>query len=463
MSNYNNFNNNSDNNFLSSDYDIKNIPYSLEAEQSVLGAVLISPGIYDEIAESLSIDDFYLPNHKEIYDSITNLYLKNRSLDLVTLLEDIIAHNTKTGSSESLRSNTKEYLMRLMDNVPVIGNIKEYAKIVRDKSLRRKLISVSNDIIKMSHEDNSETDIIIDRAEQMIFALAQGRITQDFVHVKNILVDVFANVHNLETDKEAARGLSSGFSGIDKILVGMNSGNLILIGARPSMGKTAFAMNIAMNIASKNKTVAVFQLEMSKEEIVSRILSSEAFVDSFKLKSGIITEEEWGKITEAGSRISECDIFIDDTPSMTVTAMKAKLRKLKKLDLVIIDHLQLMQTDRSNGNRVQEISEISRNLKIMAKELNVPVVTCAQLSRGPESRDDKRPMLSDLRESGAIEQDADVVMFLYRDDYYKESVEKHNRAEIIFAKNRHGAIGKVEVGFEKKYTRFYDIDEVHKE
>ncbi|MCL1858722.1 MAG: replicative DNA helicase [Oscillospiraceae bacterium] len=462
-SNNNNSSNNSDNNFISSEYDIKKIPYSLDAEQSVLGAVLISPEIYEEIAETLSVDDFYLDNHREIYDSITNLYLKNRSLDLVTLLEDIVSKSSRSGSGDAIRNSTKEYLMRLSDNVPVIANIKEYAAIVKEKSLRRKLISISHEMIKMAHEDASNSDIIIDRAAQMIFALAQGRITQDFVHVRNILVDVFANVHNLQTDKEAARGLSSGFSGIDNVLVGMNPGNLILIGARPGMGKTAFALNIAINAAAKKKTVAFFQLEMAKEEIVSRLLASEAFVDGFKLKAGVLSVEDWTKITEAGSRISECDIYIDDTPSMTVTGMKAKLRRLKKLDLVVIDHLQLMQTDRANGNRVQEISEISRNLKIMAKELNVPVITCAQLSRGPESRDDKRPMLSDLRESGAIEQDADVVMFLYRDDYYKESVEKHNRAEIIFAKNRHGAIGKVEVGFEKKFTRFYDIDEVHKE
>jgi len=465
LNGFNNYNNNTnyanDNNFTSSDYDIKKIPYSLEAEQSVLGAVLISPDIYEQIAETLSVDDFYLENHREIYDSITSLYLQNRSLDLVTLLEDIVAKDTR--SSDTSKASTKEYLMRLLDIVPVIGNIKEYADIVKDKSLRRKLIRASNDIIKMAHEDMSPIDIIIDRAEQLVFSLARGRVSQELVHVKNILVNVFDNVHKAINEKETARGISSGFSGIDNVLVGMNAGDLILIGARPSMGKTAFAMNIAMNAAARKKTVAVFQLEMSKEQVVSRLLSSESFVDNFSLKSGILNDEDWTKIADAGARISECDIYLDDTPSITVTAMKAKLRKLKKLDLVIIDYLQLMQTDKNTGNRVQEIGEISRNLKIMAKELAVPVITCAQLSRGPESRDDKRPMLSDLRDSGAIEQDADVVMFLYRDDYYKESVEKHNRAEIIFAKNRHGAVGKVEIGFEKKFTRFYDIDETHKE
>ena len=452
---------NSEGSFASPDYDIKRIPYSLEAEMSVLGAVLIYPDKYEEIAEILSPDDFYLPNHREIYDSITHLYLKNRSIDLVILLDDIVKKGPRP--DDSARNTAKEYLMRLSDSVPVAGNIKEYAAIVREKSLRRKLISASNDIVKMAYEDPSECDVILDRAEQMIFALAQGRVTQDFVHVRNIMASVFANIHDVENNKEAARGLRAGFSGIDNTLVGMQPGNLILIGARPGVGKTAFALNIAINVASKDKTVAFFQLEMSKEEIVSRLLSSESFVDNYKLRAGTLSEEDWTKITEAGSRISECDIYIDDTPSMTVTAMKAKLRKMKKLDLVIIDHLQLMQTDRGIGNRVQEVSEISKNLKILAKELGVPVITCSQLSRGPESRDDKRPMLSDLRESGAIEQDADVVMFLYRDDYYKESVEKHNRVEVIFAKNRHGTIGKVEVGFEKKFTRFYDIDEVHKE
>jgi replicative DNA helicase len=449
-------------NFIdNSDYDIKRIPYSLDAEMSVLGAILISPGIYDEIVETLSVDDFYLPNHKDIYESITHLYLKNRSIDLVTLLDDIVSKGPR--SDDSARNTAKEYLMRLSDNVPVVGNIKEYAGIVKEKSLRRKLISVSGEIIKMAYEDPSGSDIIIDRAEQMIFALMQGTVKQDFVHVKHIMASVFANIHSMETDKEATKGISSGFSGIDNILVGMSSGDLIVIGARPGVGKTAFALNVAMNAAARKKTIAVFELEMSKEQIVARLLTSESFVDNYKLRTGILTEGDWSKITEAGARISECDIYIDDTPSMTVTAMKAKLRRLKKLDLVIIDHLQLMQTDRGNGNRVQEISDISKNLKILAKELDVPVITCAQLSRGPESRDNKRPMLSDLRESGSIEQDADVVMFLYRDDYYKDNVEKHNRAEIIFSKNRHGSLGMVEIGFEKKFGRFYDIDEVHKE
>jgi len=440
-----------------SNYDIKQIPFSLEAEQSVLGAILISPELYEEIAGELTVEDFYLERHQRIFESITDLYLKDKSLDLVTLL-DVLLKNTK-----ETESGIKEYLVTLAEFVPRITNIKDYSVIVKEKSLRRKLIDVAHNITDMAYQDASEIDVILDRAEQLIFALAQGKSSQDLTHIKYILVTVFDQIHKIATDKEAAKGLSTGFSSLDHILVGMNPGNLILVGARPGMGKTAFAMNIAVNLAGKNKSVAVFTLEMSKEEIVARSVATEAFVDNYKLRSGFLDEEDWTKIIEASARISNCDIYIDDTADLTVTAMKAKLRQLKKLDLVIIDYLGLMHTEKNLGNRVQEVSEISRNLKIMAKELGVPVILCAQLNRGPESRDDKRPMLADLRDSGAIEQDADVVMFLYRDEYYKESVDKHNRAEIIFAKNRHGSIGKVEVGWEAKYTRFYDLDKIHTE
>ena len=459
--NFNGFNRGAGGFARSAEFEPGKIPFSLEAEMSVLGSIIIDPPVYEQVAEMLSPEDFYLPEHRQVYDAITDLYLRSRSLDLVTLLEDIVAKGQR--DDETARNSTKESLVRLADTVPFTANVKEYAEIVKEKSLRRKLIGAANDIIRLAYESADASDILIDRAEQLIFALAQGRATQELVHVKHILVDVFGQIHRVITDKEAAAGLPSGFSGIDNVLVGMSPGDLVLIGARPSMGKTAFAMNIAMNVAARKKAVAFFQLEMSKEQVVSRLLSSEAFVDNFKLRAGLLSDEDWEKITEAAARISTCDIYLDDTPSITVTGMKARLRQLKRLDLVVVDYLQLMQTERGSGNRVQEISEISRNLKIMAKELGVPVITCAQLSRGPESRDDKRPMLSDLRDSGAIEQDADVVMFLYRDDYYKQSVEKHNRAEVIFAKNRHGSIGKVEVGFEKKYTRFYDIDDVHKE
>ena len=447
--------------FAPPEFEPGKIPFSLEAEASVLGAIILKPEIYEEVALLLDAGDFYLDEHRQVYDAITDLYLKNRSLDLVILLEEITAKNQRDG--EDVRSGMRELIYRLADSVLVVDNVKEYSGIVKEKSIRRKLINAANEIIDMAYTNPAGGEILIDRAEQLIFSLAQGRVMQELKHVKHVLVDVFNHLTMMSTDKESAIGLPSGFSSVDNMLVGMNAGDLILIGARPSMGKTAFAMNIALNAAAKKKTVAVFQLEMTKEQIVSRLLSSEGYIDGYKLRSGMLSEEDWTKVTEAASRLSECDIYLDDTPSITVTAMKAKLRKMKKLDLVVIDYLGLMQADSTSGNRVYEISEISRNLKIMAKELGIPVIACAQLSRGPESRDNKRPMLSDLRDSGAIEQDADVVMFLYRDDYYKESVEKHNRAEVIFAKNRHGSVGKVEVGFEKKYTRFYEIDEVHEE
>ena len=440
-----------------SNYDIKRIPFSLEAEQSVLGAILISPELYEEVAGELTVDDFYLEKHRQIYEAITDLYLKDKMLDLVTLL-DALVKNTKENEN-----SMKEYLVLLSDTVPLLANLKDYSAIVKEKSFRRKLIDVCKDINEMAYQDASDIDVILDRAEQLIFGLAQGNTSQEFTHIKYILVSVFDQLHKMSTDKDAAKGLPTGFTSLDQTLVGMNPGDLVLVGARPGMGKTAFAMNIAINLAARNNSVAVFSLEMAKEQIVARAIATEAFIDNYKMRSGLLEEDDWNKIIEASSRLSNCDIYFDDTPSMTVTAMKAKLRKLKKLDLVIIDYLGLMHSEKNSGNRVQEVSEISRNLKIMAKELGVPVILCAQLNRGPESRDDKRPMLSDLRDSGAIEQDADVVMFLYRDEYYKESVEKHNRAEIIFAKNRHGSIGKVEVGWEAKYTRFYDLDKLHKE
>jgi len=447
--------------FAPPEFEPGKIPYSLEAEQSVLGAILLKPEIYEEIAVTLDAGDFYLDEHRQVYDAITGLYLQNRSLDPVILLDEITVKNQREG--EDTRSGARVLLAQLAQSVPVVDNVKEYADIVKEKSTRRKLITAANEIIGMAYTSSAGGEVLIDRAEQLIFSLAQGRVMQELKHIKHVLIDVSDHIHTLTTDKDSAIGMASGFGSVDNMLVGMSAGDLILIGARPSMGKTAFAMNIALNAAAKKKTVAVFQLEMSKEQVVSRLIASDGFIDSYKLRSGMLTEEDWAKITESMARLSECDIYLDDTPSITVTAMKAKLRKMKKLDLVVIDYLQLMQTENGGGNRVYEISEISRNLKIMAKELGVPVITCAQLSRGPESRDNKRPMLSDLRDSGAIEQDADVVMFLYRDDYYKETVEKHNRAEIIFAKNRHGSVGKVEVGFEKKYTRFYDIDDKHEE
>lgn len=439
-----------------SDFIIRQKPYAFEAEQALLGSIIKSPDMYEEIVDIIKEEDFFVERHKIIFNAITELYLKSKALDLITLLNLI--------DSASADEDNKVYLTNLAQFVPYTSNIRDYAEIVKEKSLRRQLINISEEISKLSYEDSSDMAVILDRAQQMLYSLLQNHDSSNFTHVKYILVSVFDQLHRIANEPDKSKGIASGFSSVDNLMIGMNSGDLILIGARPGMGKTAFAMNVAMNVAVKKKTIAVFSLEMSKEQIVLRMLASEAKVDSMRLRSGNLPDADWSSIVESGARISECDIYFDDTPNINVTSMKTKLRKLRHIDLVIIDYLQLMQSEHSVGNRVQEVSEISRNLKIMAKELGIPVITCAQLSRGPESRgENKRPMLSDLRDSGAIEQDADVVMFLYREEYYKESVDNHNKAEIIFAKNRHGSTGKVEVGWIGNLFKFYDIDNIHQE
>jgi replicative DNA helicase len=295
-------------------------------------------------------------------------------------------------------------------------------------------------------------------AEQKIFAIAEGHENKNFIHIRDALVQVYDRLHMLAENKAEVLGMPTGFSGLDRVLVGLGKSDLVLVGARPGMGKTSFAMNLAANAAeSSKKAVAIFSLEMSAEQLVTRIMSSEALIDSYRLRSGELTDDDWQKLAHAASRLSDCQILIDDTPGITVTGMKSKLRRVKNLGLVVIDYLQLMQGDKRNDNRVQEVGDISRGLKLLAKELNVPVVTCAQLSRGPESRTDKRPMLSDLRDSGAIEQDADIVMFLYRDEYYNEDAGSQSVAEVIVAKNRHGSVDKVKLGWIGQYTKFTNL------
>ena len=305
---------------------------------------------------------------------------------------------------------------------------------------------------------------ILDHAENLIFKIAQGRDTQNFRHIREVLQDVYGHLQELRTNAEATQGTKTGFSLLDRVLAGMGKSDLVLIGARPGMGKTSFALNIATNVAKQTKkAVCIFSLEMSAEQLVNRVLASEALVNSYALRTGELTPEDWEHLAVASGELSGCDILIDDTSGMTVTAMKAKLRRVQNLGLVVIDYLGLMQGDRHNDNRVQEVSEISRSLKIMAKELMVPVICCAQLSRGPESRTDKKPMLSDLRDSGAIEQDADTVIFLYRSEYYKTDETANNQttsiAEVIIAKNRHGSTGNVPMGWNGQYTKFLTIEE----
>jgi replicative DNA helicase len=436
----------------------RRLPFSLIAEQSLLGSILIDPNCFNEVAELTKSEDFYLKEHKDIFLAMHELYLANRSIDVVTLIEALV----RAGVYD--KANGEQYIRTIAEVVPNALNAMDYAKIVRDKSQLRQLIAICGDVTDTAYSEQDDVGHTIEYAEAQIFALAQGRDTKNFRHIRDVLVDVYAHLHELNTNKEATRGTQTGFSGLDKVLAGMGKSDLVLVGARPGMGKTSFALNVATNVAQDTKkTVCIFSLEMSADQLVNRILSSEAMVDSYALRTGELKPEEWDHIAQASAKLSQCDILIDDTSGITVTGMKGKLRRVKNLGLVVIDYLQLMTSDKRIDNRVQEVSDISRNLKIMAKELMVPIICLAQLSRGPESRTDKKPMLSDLRDSGAIEQDADTVMFLYRDEYYKTdaaaSDTEGNIAEIIIAKNRHGSTGTVKVGWIGRYTKFRSIAE----
>ena len=435
----------------------RKLPFSLIAEQSLLGSILIDPASINEIADIVKADDFYITEHKQIYLAATELFMTNREIDVVTLIDTLVHKGIYN------KSGGEDYIRTISEVVPTALNVKDYAKIVKEKSALRQLIAVCGEINESAYSEQESAGGIIELAESKIFAIAQGRDTKNFRHIRDVLGSVYNNLHELSTNPDAAHGTPTGFSGLDRVLVGMGSSDLILVGARPGMGKTSFALNIATNVAqSTKKKVCVFSLEMSAEQLVTRILSSEALVDSHELRSGKLSSDSWEKIADASSRLASCDILIDDTSGLTVTEMKAKLRRVDNLGLVIVDYLQLMQSDRRIDNRVQEVAEISRALKIMAKELSVPIICCAQLSRGPESRTDKKPMLSDLRDSGAIEQDADVVMFLYRNEYYKTDAtpgenNAANIAEVIIAKNRHGSTGTVKMGWIGQYTKFRTI------
>ena len=435
---------------------IRKMPFSLIAEQSLLGSVLIDPDAFNEIADRVSASDFYISEHTQIYLAMHELFLTNSEIDIVTLIDVLV----RKGIYD--KSGGEDYIRTLSQVVPNALNVKDYARIVKEKSVLRSLITVCGEISDTAYSEQSSTAAIVDYAESKIFEIAQGRDTRNFQHIREVLGDVYANLQALSTDAESVRGTKTGFSGLDTVLAGMGKSDLLLVGARPGMGKTSFALNIGTNVAIQTKKkVCIISLEMSSEQLVSRILSSEAMIDSYSMRSGNLKPEEWDRLAEAASRLAGSDILIDDTSGINVTEMKAKLRRVDNLGLVIVDYLQLMQGERHTDNRVQEVGDISRAMKIMAKELMVPVICCAQLSRGPEARTSKKPMLSDLRDSGAIEQDADVVMFLYRDEYYKTDeapVENDgNICEVIIAKNRHGSTGTVKMGWIGRYTKFRSL------
>ena len=437
----------------------KNLPCALEAEQSVLGSILIDPNCFADLTEIIHADDFYLDEHGEIFYAMQDLFAKSRETDLVTLIDTLVSRGVYN------EEESKKYIKVIAETVPSAANVLDYAKIVREKSLLRSLIGAADEIRETAFSAQGDVKDIIDSAEAKVFSIAQGSESKGFVHIREAISRTYERLDLLARDKDAASGTPTGFSALDRTIVGLGEGDLVLVGARPGMGKTSFAMNIATNIAkSSQKNVCVFSLEMSAEQLASRMLSSEALVDSYAIRSGNLSTDQYKKLADAAADLSESNILIDDTTGITVTRMKAKLRRVKNLGLVVVDYLQLMQGERNSDNRVLEVGDISRGLKILAKELKIPVICCAQLSRGPESRTDKRPMLSDLRDSGAIEQDADIVMFLYRDEYYKAPGDgEQSVAECIVAKNRHGSTGTVKLGWIGQFTKFITQDLDHEE
>ena len=434
----------------------KQVPYSIEAEQAVLGSMLVDPKKIGDVMEVLKQEDFYLEANRMIYDAVQRMFLEGRSVDPVTILEEIKA----LGYKEKI---PRDYVLQLVEITPHAGNVLDYAKIVRSKSMLRELQQVGNEIIDLTRAEEDEADTVADLAEQKVYAVRQGREVQGFTPLNVAIQEVYAHLDEMATNAGQLPGLPTGFAMLDQYIGGLNKSDLILLGARPGMGKTAIALNMALTAARKsNKTVVIFQLEMSRSQLATRLLSAAGFIDSKKLRMGNLTDDDWQKMAEATEDLQKMSIMIDENSGITVPEMKAKCRRLgDQLGLIVIDYLQLMHAPKHTDNRVQEVAEISRSLKIMAKELNVPVLCCCQLSRGPEGRTDKRPMLSDLRESGSIEQDADIVLFIYRDDYYNSEGENRNAAELIVAKNRHGETGKIDLQWLGQYTAFLPVDNRH--
>ena len=432
-------------------------PHDIEAEQAVLGSLLTDRDAVIASIEILKPEDFYREDNKAIYQAIYNLYRKGEPVDVITVKSQLI----EEGNFEKVGG--LEYLALLPDKVPTTANVEMYIKIIEEKSILRNLIQTSNQLIELGYSQNEEVDYIMDEAEKRIFNIMKNRNQKGYTPIKDILIDSFQQIERMYNQKDAISGIRSGFIDLDRKTSGLNNSDLILVAARPAMGKSAFAINIATNVAMRAKVpVVIFNLEMSKEQVANRILCSEAMVDSNKIKTGQMEDSDWEKLASTLGPLSAAEIYIDDTPGISIMEIRAKARKLKlekNIGLIVIDYLQLIQgTGKKGASREQEISEISRSLKILAKELNVPVIALSQLSRASEQRKDHRPMLSDLRESGAIEQDADIVMFIYRDDYYNEDSPKKGVAEIILAKHRGGSIGTIELLWLGNYTKFVDWD-----
>ena len=436
-------------------------PHNVDAEQSVLGSMLLDREAIIGTTEIIRAEDFYKEAHREIFEAMLNLYNRDEPVDLVTLSEELGQRKTLEAIGGIM------YLTSLSSAVPTTTNVKYYAKIVEEKSILRKLIKASSDILDKGYQAEEDINNILDLAERNIFDISQKRSQEGFSPIKDVLMESFHRIEELYQSKGGITGITTGFADIDRKTSGLQKSDLILIAARPSMGKTAFALNVAQNSALKaGASVAIFSLEMSKEQLVQRLLSAESHIEIQKIRTGTLGEDEWPRLAKAMGPLAQSKVYIDDTPAITVMEMKSKCRRLKMeqgLDLIMIDYLQLMSGDGRSESRQQEISTISRSLKSLAREMDCPVVALSQLSRAPELRADHRPILSDLRESGAIEQDADIVMFLYRDEYYHEDSEKKNMGEVIIAKQRNGATGTVELAWLGQYTKFANLDKQHRE
>ena len=429
-------------------------PHSVEAEQSVLGSILLDKEAMISVSETLVPEDFYKEAHKVIYESMLKLYNSQSEIDLITLTDEL----RDKGYLDDIGGIA--YITSLSTVVPTTSNIKYYVNIVKEKSISRQLISAANDIINLGYDGSAKVEYVLENAEKKIFDISQERATNDFQPINQVISEALSMLEKLYEEKNDVTGLTTGFRDLNKKINGLQRSDLLLIAARPAMGKTAFALNLVQNAALKgDASVAVFSLEMSKEQLVQRMIASQSTVELKKIKTGTLADNDWPRITDGMAILSGAKIHIDDTPGIKISELRSKCRKLKiekGLDLVLIDYLQLMEGEGQNESRQQEIAKISRSLKILAKELDCPVVALSQLSRAPEQRADHRPMLSDLRESGSIEQDADIVMFLYRDEYYNPDTEKKNIGEVIVAKNRHGETGTVELVWFGGIQKFAD-------
>ena len=437
----------------------KAIPAAIEAERAVLGSLLIDPDAIVKIASFLRAQDFYRERHSWLYETMFALHERHEPLDFVTVVDEL----ERRGQLEEIGGPA--YIADLISTTPTAMYVDHYARIVERTAVLRRLISAATQIAELAYDESQEVDEVVDRAEQIIYGVSESRIHRDLVPIRAIMNDVVEGIDFLARNQNTLMGVPTGFTMLDRLLGGLQKSDLVILAARPSMGKTSLALNIAQNAAERYQArVAVFSLEMSSEQLVQRLLSQKTQIDSHRLRLGMIEEDEWQMLLEAANDLANTNLFIDDTPAASVTEIRTKARRLYSehgLDLILIDYMQLMSGQgggNRNENRQQEISYISRSLKALARELNVPVIALSQLSRAVESRADKRPMLSDLRESGSIEQDADVVLFIYRDDYYAEDSERQNIADIIVAKHRHGSTGTVSLYFRKELTQFRDLE-----